>query len=155
MRFADFNRSPPDAWIRPRERPLCAVHLTFERGCRPEVPGHHRRGSAQESRPCAGTAIKELHEVHRDDNEQGRIECDQGVSELKHAFAAGSLDEFRWTKQVRVQQIRMHRKGEDEHDREDDEGQAGPDSLTIAFVPYGIQIIRGACARNGVRAGPG
>jgi hypothetical protein len=59
--------------------------------------------------------------MQRDDNEQGRIERDQGMSELKQTIAAGPQDQFRWTEQVRVQQIRMNRESKDEHEREDDE----------------------------------
>ena len=78
--------------------------------------------------------------MQRDDNEQSRVERDQGMRELKQARAAGSQDEFRWTQQVRVQQTRMNRKGKDEHDREDDEGQAGPDSLGRTQCVFGVHV---------------
>jgi hypothetical protein len=66
--------------------------------------------------------------VQRDDIERRRTQRDQGVGDLKQASAARSEDQFRWTEQPSVQQTRLNRKGKDEHDREDDEAQAGPDS---------------------------
>ena len=87
-----------------------------------------RQCRAQESRPGTGTVIKKSPEMQCDDNEQSRVERDQGVREMKQACAVGSSDEFRRSQQVRVQQIRMNRKGKDKNDRENDEAQAGPES---------------------------
>ncbi|WP_076792444.1 hypothetical protein [Chlorobium sp. KB01] len=66
--------------------------------------------------------------MQRSDNKQRRIERHQGMGELKQAISPRSQDKLRWTKQARVQQTRMNRKGKEEDNRKNDEGEAGPDS---------------------------
>ena len=59
-----------------------------------------------------------------DHNEQGGIECDQGMSELKQAGAARSCNKFRRRQKVGMNQPRMNRKGKDEDKGKDNEAQS-------------------------------
>jgi hypothetical protein len=49
---------------------------------------------------------------------------------MQQGRVVSSLNELAWSQQVRVQQSGVNRERKHEHEREDDEREARPDSLT-------------------------